>query len=340
MALRKWSLAYTINILYVYQNFHTGKSSILDTIIAAHNIWYIVKTEISFAGTPMKKQSSDIPALNTENFVWTCLGNMTMQKNIFGLMVKNNESIELADWLICNSTYDLEPEAFKKAPKVLPIGPLLASNRLQDSARNFKPEDSICLKWLDQQPPQSVIYVAFGSFTIFDPTQFRELALGLELSNRPFLWVVRQNMTDKVNDAYPKGFHDRVATRGLILGWAPQQKVLSHRSIACFLSHCGWNSTMEGLSNGIPFLCWPYFADQFLNQSYICDVWSIGLRIDRNESGTITQSEIRIKVEQLLNDENIKARALDFKEMAARSIREGGSSHKNFRNFVEWISQI
>ncbi|KAF3444850.1 hypothetical protein FNV43_RR14543 [Rhamnella rubrinervis] len=292
-------------------------------------------------GNLMKKEtiklSSDMPAMNTANFVWTCLGNMALQKNIFGLMVRNNRTIKLADWLLCNSTYDLEPETFKMAPQILPIGPLLASNRLGDLAGNLRPEDSACLKWLDQQPPQSVIYIAFGSSTIFDPTQFQELAMGLELSNRPFLWVVRCNVTDEVNDAYPKGFLDRVATRGLVVSWAPQQKVLCHPSIACFLSHCGWNSTVEGVSNGVPFLCWPYFADQFLNESYICNFWRIGLGFDRNDKGIITQDEVRTKVEQLLGDEKIKARALAFQETAATNIREGGSSNKNFMNFVEWV---
>lgn len=298
---------------------------------------------ITFAGTLMKnetvKLSLDFPAMNPANFVWTSLGNMNLQKNIFQIVLRNKETVKLADWLLCNSTYDLEPEAFKSAPQILPIGPLLASNRLGGFAGNLRPEDSTCLKWLDQQPPQSVIYIAFGSFTVFDPTQFHELAMGLELSNRPFLWVVRSLMTDKVNDSYPKGFLDRVATRGLVVGWAPQQRVLSHPSIACFLSHCGWNSTMEGVSSGVPFLCWPYFADQFLNQSYLCDIWRIGLRFDQNERGIITRNEIRIKVEQLLGDAKIKARALDYKEMAASSINEGGSSNKNLRNFVEWISQ-
>ncbi|KAA8547920.1 hypothetical protein F0562_004349 [Nyssa sinensis] len=183
----------------------------------------------------------------------------------------------------------------------------------------------------------SVIYVAFGSFTVFDQTQFQELALGLELANRPFLWVVRPDITDETIDAYPIGFKDRVATHGCMVGWAPQQKVLGHPSIACFLSHCGWNSTMEGVSNGIPFLCWPYFADQFLNQSYICDVWKVGLGFSRDERGIITQGEIKDKVEQLLSDQTFKERALDIKEKAMGDIKEGGHSHKNFNNFIEWM---
>ena len=262
-----------------------------------------------------------------------------MQKNIFELLVRNNKSVKATEWLLCNSTYDLEPAAFALAPNILPIGPLLASNQPgESSVGNFLPEDSTCLKWLDQQPPGSVIYVAFGSFTIFSPAQFQELALGLELCNRPFLWVVRPaDITDGKSNAYPREFQDRVAARGRMVGWAAQQKILSHPSVACFISHCGWNSTMEGVSNGIPFLCWPYFADQFLNQSYICNVWKVGLRLERDESGIISRGEIESKVEQLLGNEKLKARALDLKNIVKTSIKEGGGSHNNLKNFVEWM---
>ncbi|THG20321.1 hypothetical protein TEA_029456 [Camellia sinensis var. sinensis] len=198
-------------------------------------------------------------------------------------------------------------------------------------------KDSTCLEWLDQQPANLVIYVAFGSFTVFDQIQFQEFALGLELTNKPFLWVVRPDLTDNNNDAYPKGFIKGAATRRRMVGWAPQQNVLGHPSVACFLSHCGWNSTMEGLSNGIPFLCWPYFADQFFNQSYICDVWKVELGFNCDENGIIKQGEIKNKVEQLLNDKTFKARALDLKEVVSKSAKEGGCSHNNFNNFIEWM---
>lgn len=289
----------------------------------------------------MKKQviklSPDMPAMNTEEFVWACLGNKAMQKNVFELIVRNNKSSKLAEWLLCNSCYDLEPAAFTMASQILPIGPLLASNRLEeDFAGNFMPEDS-CLTWLDQQATQSVIYVAFGSLAFFNPKQFKELALGLELSNRPFLWVVRPDMIHTENEAYLKELSDRVATQGQIVAWAPQQRVLSHHSIACFVSHCGWNSTMEGLGYGVPFLCWPYFADQFLNQTYICEIWKVGLGFVKDESGIITSREIENKVEQLLGNGEMKARALDIKKLVMNGIKEGGGSNKNFKDFVEWI---
>lgn len=278
-----------------------------------------------------------MPAMNTAHFVWTCLGNINAQKTIFGLMVRNNKSIQLADWLLCNSTYDLEPAAFNLATQMVPLGPLLASNRLGDSGGNFWAEDPSCLKWLDQQPLQSVIYIAFGSTAIFDPTQFYELALALELSSRPFLWVVRSNITAGTNDGFLEEFQDKVGTDGKIVAWAPQQNVLAHPSVACFISHCGWNSIMEGVSNAVPFLCWPYFADQFFNQSYICDVWQIGLGLKKDGKGIITRWEIINKMEQLLSSEEFKARALELKGKVMNSIKEGGSSYQNFKKFVEWI---
>ena len=159
--------------------------------------------------------SPTMPFMSTENFPWTCFGDLTAQKTILNLSLRNNKAIEVAHWMISNSSYELEPAAFALFPNIVPIGPLLASNRLGKSAGHFWPEDSTCLEWLDQQPAHSVIYVAFGSFTIFDRIQLQELALGLELTNQPFLWVVRPDMTDKSCDAYPKGFRERVATRGM-----------------------------------------------------------------------------------------------------------------------------
>ncbi|KAJ4707326.1 UDP-glycosyltransferase [Melia azedarach] len=129
----------------------------------------------------------------------------------------------------------------------------------------------------------------------------------LNNGNQSTLWAVRPDLTNDKNDAYPEGFEERVATRSRMVGWAPQQKVLSHPSIACFLSHCRWNSTTEGVSNGIPFLCWTYFADQVLNENYICETWKVGLNFNKNESGIITIEEIKNKVEQVLGDENFKA---------------------------------
>ncbi|CAL5324979.1 unnamed protein product [Camellia sinensis] len=150
-------------------------------------------------GTPTKNQmiklSPTMPAISTTHFVWACIGDLATQKTFFEVIVKNNKSVAVADWLICNSTYELEPAVFTLFPNIMPIGPLLASNRLGNSAGYFWPKDPTCLEWL-----------------VFDQIQFQEFALGLELTNKPFLWVVRPDLTDDNNDAYPKGFIKRAAT--------------------------------------------------------------------------------------------------------------------------------
>ncbi|KAM0058261.1 putative UDP-glucuronosyl/UDP-glucosyltransferase [Helianthus debilis subsp. tardiflorus] len=280
-----------------------------------------------------------MPPIKSENLGWVCFKDVATIEASFLLVKEVEEASRLTEWFICNSTTELEAAAFSLFPKLLPIGPLLASNRLADQVGHFWQEDRTCLTWLDQQKPCSVIYIAFGSFTNFDQTQFEELALGLELSNRPFLWVVRPGMTKETtsNYNYPDGYMQRVGARGRIVSWAPQQKVLAHPSVACFMSHCGWNSTIEGVTNGLPFLCWPYFADQFHNESYICDIWKTGLQLEKNEEGIITRGEIITKVEELLIGETYTGKPLDIKEKVIRSVKKGGCSHRNLNNFIDWI---
>lgn len=287
----------------------------------------------------MEKQviqlSPTMPCVSTENLVWLNVGNKTTQKHIFQLMMKNTNSMHITKWLLCNSSHELEPAAFSLAPKIIPIGPIFSNNQY-----SVCPQDQTCLKWLDQQSPNSVIYIAFGSFTTFSSIQFQELCFGLERSNRPFLWVVQTDITEPAENIYPKGFEARIGKRGRMVGWSPQKKILSHSSVACFISHCGWNSTLESVGNGIPMLCWPYFADQFLNRSYVCDVWKVGMKLEKDESGVIRQGEIVRKIELVLNDEELKGRAKELKEKVTISVGEAGVSNNNLHNFIRWIKNI
>ncbi|RDX57892.1 UDP-glycosyltransferase 83A1, partial [Mucuna pruriens] len=283
-------------------------------------------------GHPTKKQeiqlSPNMPMIDTETFPWR-----GFNKTFFDHLVQEMQTLELGEWWLCNSTYDLEPGAFSISQKFLPIGPLMESGSNKSSLWE---EDTTCLEWLDEQPPQSVVYVSFGSLAVVDSSQFKELALALDLLDKPFIWVVRPSNDNKVivnANAYPPEFH---GSKGKIVGWAPQKKILNHPAIACFISHCGWNSTLEGVCAGVTFLCWPFSTDQFLNKSYICDVWKIGLGLNKDENGIISRGEIRNKVEQLLEDEDIKARSLELKEMTINNIEDGGQSSKNLGFFIDW----
>jgi UDP:flavonoid glycosyltransferase YjiC (YdhE family) len=261
---------------------------------------------------------------------------------VFELHIRTGMLTAHAEMVVCNSFHEVEAGAFKiLPPNVVPIGPLTSDRELRKPVGQFLPEDTQCLQWLDAQRDGSVVYVAFGSTAVFDPRQFRELALGLELTGRSFLWVVRPDFTTAgdLSKAWFDEFQARVAGTGMVVSWCPQQKVLAHRAVACFVSHCGWNSTMEGVRNGVPFLCWPYFADQFVDRNYITDVWRTGLAVSPDAGGVVTKEELRSKVEQVVGDGEIGKRARLFRDAARRSISEGGASYENFQKFVDLLRE-
>ncbi|KAK7266532.1 hypothetical protein RIF29_19178 [Crotalaria pallida] len=282
--------------------------------------------------------SPSMPIMGGDSIWWSSMNDSLTEKIVFNHMLRCMQHANLTDWWLCNTAYELEPASLSFVPKLLPIGPLLRSydNTCANatSLGQFWEEDQSCMSWLDQQPHRSVLYVAFGSFTLFDQNQFTEIALGLKLTNRPFLWVVRQDYNSKNKMTYPNEF---TGHQGKIVGWAPQQKVLNHPAIACFVSHCGWNSTLEGLSNGVPFLCWPYFADQIYDKIYICDELKVGLGFSTNENGLVPCGEIKAKVDKLLNDENIRSRSLVIKEKVFGNLMEDGCSSKNLSRFIKWL---
>ncbi|KAK2655551.1 hypothetical protein Ddye_008603 [Dipteronia dyeriana] len=143
-----------------------------------------------------------------------------------------HQTLELSDWVLCSWFQELDPSASHLLPNIIPVGPLLANGK---PSGNFWSEDLTCLTWLDRQSPGSVIYAAFGSASVFNQHQFNELALGLELVGRPFLWVVGPELSYGNSCYYPDGFVQSVANLGRVVRWAPQEMVLAHPSLACYL---------------------------------------------------------------------------------------------------------
>ncbi|XAR65523.1 Cyanohydrin beta-glucosyltransferase [Bertholletia excelsa] len=280
-------------------------------------------------GTLLKNEkrelSPTLPPMSPSQFTWNSPGHFTTQKAMFDYIQVLSQTMRNADWLLCNWFQELNVSLDSLAPNLLSIGPVLSKGQ---SSGNFCREDSTCLSWLDKQLPRSVIYIAFGSTSKLSKDQLDALALGLELVGRPFLWVVRQ---------YTEMFKERVTKIGKVVDWAPQERVLAHPSIGCFFTHCGWNSIMEGISMGVPFLCWPYFADQLYNQTCVCDGWKIGLALETDARGIVSGHELKNKLEAILFDDVIRANALKLKEMAGASICQGGSSLGNFQHFLEQI---
>ncbi|CAA3017134.1 UDP-glycosyltransferase 73C6-like [Olea europaea subsp. europaea] len=267
--------------------------------------------------------------------------------------------------VVVNSFEDLEQryvDEFRKIKmgKVWCIGPLSLFNRenLDKAERGKKAsiETDQCLRWLDSHEPDSVIYACLGSLSRLTPSQFIELALGLEASNSPFILVINIEKTEEIEKwILEYGFDERIKERGLLIrGWAPQVLILSHSSVGGFLTHCGWNSTLEGICAGLPMITWPLFAEQFLNEKLVVQILGTGVRVGaeaavdftaQEETGIkVMKDEVKAAIDMVMDkgkkgcERREKAKAL--KEMAKRSVEEGGSSYLNMTMLIQDIEQL
>lgn len=221
------------------------------------------------------------------------------------------------------------------------IGPTIPSiyidNRLKDDNDygfdRFNPNTDICMKWLDSKEEASVVYVSFGSMADLGKEQMEELAEGLKMTKNNFLWVIRESEVEKL----PSKYLEETSEKGLVLNWCPQLEVLAHRSIGCFVTHSGWNSTLEALSLGVPMVVMPQWTDQTTNAKFISDVWNVGLRVEVNQSGIVPKDEIELCIREVMEGEkgkDIKKSSLKWRELAKEAVDEGGSSDKNIEEFV------
>ncbi|RZC58994.1 hypothetical protein C5167_006300 [Papaver somniferum] len=233
------------------------------------------------------------------------------------------------------------------------IGPLIRTGVRGDGS-----DRSGCLKWLDNQPPASVLFVSFGSGGTLSSDQLIELALGLEMSEQKFLLFLRrpipsekaasssylsvQSIEDP-SEVLPKGFLDRTRKSGLVVSsWAPQIEILNHGSTGGFLTHCGWNSTLESIVHGVPLIAWPLFAEQKMNAVMLTDAIKVALRPKPMESGLIGRDEICRVVRGLMEGEEgkiLKSKMRELKCVATSTLAQGGSSFKTFADVVKaWKS--
>ncbi|KAJ7526531.1 hypothetical protein O6H91_16G013100 [Diphasiastrum complanatum] len=274
-----------------------------------------------------------------------------------------------ASGILMNTFYELEPTAIdtlrsrssNKGIVIQPVGPLLPSVVFGSDApeimkqRSFlSPDDRKCLQWLDSQANSSVVYVAFGSMGSPSEEQIYELALGLEASKQPFLWVLRRpfkaDVTQQilharpaVHDLLPQGFLNRTEKQGLVVStWAPQLLVLAHPATGSFLTHCGWNSTLESICMGVPLLTFPQFADQRQICRMLVDQLKIAGELHRREDGLSPKEEIEKKLSLFKTGgegDAMRERARQLRDAARKSVSPGGSSQMQLEEFAQSMSQ-
>ncbi|KAL6976031.1 putative UDP-glucose flavonoid 3-O-glucosyltransferase 3 [Sarracenia purpurea var. burkii] len=241
-----------------------------------------------------------------------------------------------------------------KIPPLYPVGPVLNLDGGSNEGRNQRSEE--IMRWLDNQPLSSVVFLCFGSMGTFDEPQVKEIATALENSGHRFLWALRRPPPkgkvgfpgdyENLNEVLPEGFLERTAEIGKVIGWAPQVAVLSHPAVGGFVSHCGWNSTLESLWYGVPVATWPMYAEQQGNAFQMVKEFGLAVEITldyrkdlRMESNVIvTAAEIEGGIRRLMDGDTSTGIKKKVKEMSRKSriaVAEGGPSYNSMGRFIE-----
>lgn len=266
-------------------------------------------------------------------------------------MLHHSKRYCLAEGILVNTYMELERGPIRallhreKPPLIYPVGPLV--KMMEETTA----DESACLTWMDSQPRGSVLYVSFGSGGTLSSTQLTELALGLEMSEQRFVWVVKspndkaanadyldvhRSNQDPLEKFFPRGFLERIKDRGLVIPtWAPQSQILAHKATGGFLTHCGWNSTLESVVNGVPLIAWPLYAEQKMNAFMLTHDLKVALSLkpalDSEEGIMYRRDEIMKGVKGLLQGEEgkrIRNSIKELKEAAINVLSEEGSSTK------------
>lgn len=267
---------------------------------------------------------------------------------IVRLLEDQFSNLEKTDWILFNTFYKLECEIVDWMTSRWPIktvGPTcsllqtdekLANNNNNHMISLFEPKQEACAEWLDSKGTNSVIYISFGSVATLGKEQMQEIARGLLMSDCYFLWVVRASEKDKL----PESFASTASEKGLIMEWCHQPQVLAHNALAGFMTHCGWNSTLEALSNGVPLIAMGQWVDQTTNSKLIEDVWKFGIRAKVGDIGIVTRDEIAKCIQEISEGDKgkeLKRNAKKWKELAKEAVENGGTSANNIEDFVSEI---
>ncbi|KAL5546133.1 hypothetical protein UlMin_005820 [Ulmus minor] len=252
---------------------------------------------------------------------------------------KGFQDVKNADFILCNTIQELENDVVSALIEKQPfytIGPLFPPGFLKSVVpTNFWSEFD-CTQWLNDKPRGTVLYVSFGSMSVTDKATFEEIANGLLLSQVNFIWVLRRGLVKgEQNDVVWGGFEEEVRGRGLIVPWCNQIEVISHPAIGGFLTHCGWNSMLEGVWCGLPLLCFPLFTDQLTNRKMVVDDWRAGLNLcDRKP---LMRVEVAEKISRLMSGnsgQNLRKEVKQVKKTLENALAKDGSSQKNFCQFI------
>ncbi|GJN07022.1 hypothetical protein PR202_ga24810 [Eleusine coracana subsp. coracana] len=246
--------------------------------------------------------------------------------------------------LLVNTFDGLEPAVLadmKRHLDVFVVGPMVGSST-EARVHLFKHDDvdrKRYMDWLDAQPEESVVYVSFGSISKYKKQQMEEIVEGLKQCGRPYLLVVRK---DGLEDDMMGYVLESAQDQGVVVEWCNQLEVLSHAAVGCFVTHCGWNSTLEAVASGVPIIGVPnMFVDQPINAYLVEEEWLIGTKVELNSEGILTRKELARCIELIMGEgakaNDIRERTKALKLLAQEAAVVGGHAERNLLHFVKTI---
>ncbi|XP_042496877.1 UDP-glycosyltransferase 74F2-like [Macadamia integrifolia] len=333
-------------VLDVAKDFGLISAVFFTQSCAVDNIYCHVQRGVLTIPPPADRSTFSVPGLpplqlqDLPSFLYVvgyCPGYAAMVVNQFS-------NIDEVDWVLVNTFDKLENEVvdwMAKLWRLRTIGPTIPSmyldKRIEDdkdyNVNLFNPNTSMCMNWLNDRVSGTVVYVSFGSLANLGVEQMEELAEGLKRSNSYILWVVRASERDKLSNQ----FVDEASDKRLVVTWCPQLDVLAHKAVGCFFTHCGWNSTLEALSLGVPMVGMPQWTDQTTNAKYVEDVWGVGIRVRVDDKGIVRKEEVELCIREVMEGkrgEVIKKNSIKWKSLAKEAMDKGGSSDINIDEFV------
>ena len=239
---------------------------------------------------------------------------------------------------------------------VWPMGPVLlpSESRASVGKQNGLTEQ-LCGEWLNSKPLNSVLFVSFGSMNTISASQMMQLGKALEKSGKDFIWIVRPPIGFDINSEFraqewlPQGFEERISRRGLLVhNWAPQLEILTHKAVSAFLTHCGWNSVLEALSNGVPLLGWPMAAEQFYNAMLLEKEIGVCVEVARGKKFEVRYEDLAGKIELVMGESEkgneMRRKACEVRELIKNAIRDEngikGSSSKALDDFFSAAKSV
>ncbi|XP_010533269.1 PREDICTED: UDP-glycosyltransferase 71B2-like [Tarenaya hassleriana] len=297
----------------------------------------------------------DVPSL-TRPFPAKCFPSAMLNDRYLPLMLGQIRRFRETKGILVNTFEELEPQALRflaggETPPAYAVGPLL--DLKYDSLESGGEKKAEILRWLDSQPPRSVVFLCFGSMGGFGEDQAREIAVALERSGHRYLWSLRRappkgtmgptgDFTN-LDEILPEGFLDRTSAIGKIIGWAPQTEVLANPAIGGFVSHCGWNSILESLWFGVPTATWPLYAEQQFNAFEMVEELRLAVEIRMSfrgdfmaaEADVMTAEEIERGIRCLMaQDSDVRRKVKEVSDRCHVAIMDGGSSHAALGKFI------